>query len=392
MTLLRLALRNLKGAGTRTVLNVIVLAVAFLAIVTSLGLLEGMNQQTSRAMVEAEYGGGQIWHPSYDPYDPLALEDAHGTPPPALSDAVGRGDATPILVIQGTMYPGGRLRPVLLKGIDPGQRILGLPSAVLEEASGNPDEIPILLGSRMAESTGLGVGDMVTLQWRDREGTIDARDARVVQIMTTPVQSVDLNQVWLPLERLRRMAAMPGEATFLVLAREAPPVAGTGWRTLSPDDLLADIRNLVAAKKVGALIIYALLIFLAMIAIFDTQVLALFHRKKEIGTLMAMGMTRGRIMALFVLEGALQGVLAIGLGAVVGTPLLWKFARVGWRLSSKADSYGYALGDTLYPVFSPDTILRTAVILLFITAVVSFVPTRRISRLTPTEALRGRAA
>jgi putative ABC transport system permease protein len=65
---------------------------------------------------------------------------------------------------------------------------------------------------------------------------------------------------------------------------------------------------------------------------------------------------------------------------------------VGWRLSSKADSYGYALGDTLYPVFSPDTILRTAVILLFITAVVSFVPTRRISRLTPTEALRGRAA
>lgn len=392
MTLLRLALRNLKGAGTRTVLNVVVLAVAFLAIVTSLGLLEGMNQQTSRAMVEAEYGGGQLWHASYDPYDPLSLDEAHGPVPPALAAAVAQGQATPILAIQGTMYPEGRLRPVLLKGIDPGQEVLGLPSAVLSEAPGDSEEIPILLGSRMAESTGLAPGDVVTLQWRDAQGTIDARDARVVQVMTTPVQSVDLNQVWLPLERLRRMAAMPGEATLLVLARGGDAVQGAGWSFRSPDDLLADIRNLVAAKQVGAMIVYALLLFLAMIAIFDTQVLALFHRKKEIGTLMAMGMTRGRIMALFVLEGALQGVLAIGLAAAVGTPLLWKFAQVGWKLSSEADSYGYALGDTLYPVFGADTILRTAAVLLLITAVVSFVPTRRISGLTPTEALRGRAA
>ena len=58
MTLLKLAIRNLIGAGLRTVLNVLVLALTFLAIVASLGLLEGMNEQTSRAMVEAEYGGG----------------------------------------------------------------------------------------------------------------------------------------------------------------------------------------------------------------------------------------------------------------------------------------------------------------------------------------------
>ena len=129
-----------------------------------------------------------------------------------------------------------------------------------------------------------------------------------------------------------------------------------------------------------------------MIAIFDTQVLALFHRKKEIGTLMALGMTRGRIMALFVLEGGLHGVLAIGAGAVFGTPLLWRFGDVGWKLSANSDAYGYALGDTLYPVYTPGVLIRTGLMLLAITALVSWIPTRKIASLTPTEALRGRAA
>jgi putative ABC transport system permease protein len=400
VTLLRLALRNLMGAGLRTALNVLVLALAFLAIVASLGLLEGMNQQTSRAMLDVEYGGGQYWHPVYDPYDPLTLEEAHGPLPPSLQALVDGGEAEPILIIQGTMYPEGRLRPLLLKGIDPEQTALALPAHVLAEGAGDPEEIPILLGSRMAESTGLAPGDFVTLQWRDANGTIDARDARVAEVMSTPVQSVDMNQAWLPLSRLQEMAGMPGEATLLVLAREParagsslPSVAAPdGWVFQATDDLLADVRNLVRAKKVGASIVYALLVFLAMIAIFDTQVLAIFHRKREIGTIMALGMTRPRIVALFVLEGVLQGVMAIAVGILLGAPLLWRFSQVGWRLSEKADSYGYALGDTLYPVYNPDVLLQTAVVLLLVTALVSWLPTRKISSLTPTEALRGRAA
>ena len=400
MTLLRLALRNLVGAGLRTALNVLVLALAFLAIVASLGLLEGMNQQTSRAMLEVEYGGGQYWHPVYDPYDPLTLEEAHGPLPASLQALVGGGEAEPILIVQGTMYPEGRLRPVLLKGIDPEQTALTLPAHVLAEGADDPEEIPILLGSRMAESTGLGPGDFVTLQWRDVNGTIDARDARVAEVMSTPVQSVDMNQAWLPLSRLQEMAGMPGEATLLVLAREParsgpslPSVATSdGWVLQTTNDLLADVRNLVRAKRVGASIVYALLVFLAMIAIFDTQVLAIFHRKREIGTIMALGMTRPRIVALFVLEGVLQGVMAIAVGILLGAPLLWRFSQVGWRLSEKADSYGYALGDTLYPVYDPGVLLQTGILLLLVTALVSWLPTRKISSLTPTEALRGRAA
>ena len=79
--ILKLAYRNLVGAGLRTVLNVIVLSMAFVAIILIQGLLAGMNRQIADAVVEAEYAGGQFWHQDYNPYDPFSLQDAHGNIP-----------------------------------------------------------------------------------------------------------------------------------------------------------------------------------------------------------------------------------------------------------------------------------------------------------------------
>jgi putative ABC transport system permease protein len=387
--LLRLAWRNLVGAGMRTVLNVIVLSITFVAIVGTLGLLEGFNRQTSRALVEGEYGGGQYRHPDYDPLDPISLPDAHGAVPPAVQRQIDAAAAAAVLVVPGTMYPGGRLRSVVIKGIDPAQRLLDMPTAPLA-TRGAGEEIPALIGTRMAKVTGLRAGDVVTLQWKDAAGTIDARDAVVVDVMRTTVPSIDQNQVWVPLDALRRLAAMPGEATLVVMARDAAPVDGGAWAFSSAEVLLTDVRQLIQSKAAGSAVLYLLLLFLSMLAIFDTQVLAIFRRRREIGTLVALGMTRRRVIRLFTLEGALHGVLAMAAGALWGGPLLWWFSVRGWELSSLADDYGLALGSTLYPYYSPRLVAFTVLVLNAVTTVVSYLPTRRIASLEPTEALRGR--
>ena len=391
MMLLRLAWRNLMGAGMRTVLNVVVLSITFVAIVGTLGLLEGFNRQTSRAMIEGEYGGGQYRHPQFDPLDPIALPDAHGAVPAAVQRQIDAGAATAVLVVSGTMYPGGRLRPVVIKGVDPAQRLLDMPTASLAAADAG-DEVPALIGTRMARSTGLKVGDIVTLQWKDANGTIDARDATIVEVMHTTVPSIDQNQVWVPLAALRQLAAMPGEASLVVMARGAAPVDGGAWAFSSADTLLTDVRQLIQSKAAGSAVIYLLLLFLSMLAIFDTQVLAIFRRRREIGTLVALGMTRGRVIRLFTIEGALHGVLAVAAGVLWGGPLLWWFSLKGWELSSLADDYGFALGSTLYPYYSPRLVTFIMLVLLVVTTVVSYLPARRIASLEPTDALRGRLA
>ena len=131
MLLVQLALRNLLGAGLRTWLNVVALSFSFVVIVFLQGMYNGMNEQASRATVAGLYGGGQYWQARYDPYDPLTLPDAHAQVPPPLDALAARGQAVPILVRQASIYPGGRFRGILLRGIDPGQRVLDIPTAAL---------------------------------------------------------------------------------------------------------------------------------------------------------------------------------------------------------------------------------------------------------------------
>jgi putative ABC transport system permease protein len=387
MTTLRLAIRNLRGAGIRTWLNAIALSFAFVAIIFGQGMLQGMNKQAEDASTAFEFAGGQYWQKNYDPYDPLTLEDAHAQVPAALESLADAGRAAPILVVAGSIYPQGRIKPVMIKGIDPGQKILALPTAALGDTA---EELPILIGSRTAASTGLVAGDQVTMQWRDVDGAFDARDGRVVEIMNTSVGTVDLGQVWVPLGTLRRLAGMEGEATIVTVAkglRNAPTVDGWSFRT--PAYLLSDLRQMVQSKTVGQSIMFGVLFLLAMLAIFDTQVLSVFRRRREIGMLVALGMTRAQVIVLFTLEGALHSILAAALGVVYGGPFFYLLARHGFSLPG-GDSWGFSMGDRLYPTFTAGLILGTTVLVFLVTTFVSWLPTRKIAKLKPTDALAGR--
>lgn len=384
----KLAYRNLKGAGLRTWLNVAVLSMAYVIIIWQQGLLDGWNRQALRDMIDWEIGGGQYWHAQYDPYDPFTLERSHGPVPAALADAASDGAAAPVLIVQATLYPQGRMQSVMLKGIPPGQRALSLPTAALRA---DMPEIPVLIGTRMAKSANLRSGDPVTVRWRDVNGAFDAAEAKVVRIMKTNVSAVDQGQLWLPLERLQRMMQLPGEATIIVVEQEgektgAPP----GWVFRDRAFLSQDLADMIRMKEVGNAVLYLVLLSLALLAIFDTQVLAIFRRRREIGTLIALGMTRGAVIRLFTLEGALHGVLAALVAAAYGIPLLSLQAVQGIGMPEAVDSYGLAIAERVFPVYSAGLVAGTALIVIMSVTLVSYLPARQIARLNPTDAIKGK--
>ena len=387
MTVAKLALRNFLGAGVKAWLRVIVLSLAFVVIIGLQGLYQGVGQQVADASSSIEIGGGQYWHPKYDPQNLMELADAHGPIPSELKPMIESGRATPILVVQGYMYSGGSFRPVLLKGIDPGQRVLSLPADVLVDSPGTS---PALIGTRMAKDAGLKDGDLATVRWRDAAGTFDAEEIRIARVMSTSVQTVDSGQVWLPLDRLQRMARMNGEATLVVVANGSGSGSVAGWRFKNLDFLLADVHAMIRTKELGATIVYAILLFLGMITILDTQILSIFYRKKEIGTLMALGLTRGAVIRMFTLEGAFNAVLAAVIGAAYAIPLLGLLVAIGIPMPSGTEQMGFSIGDRVYPRYSAVLVFGTTALVFVVTTIVSYLPTRKIAKLQPTEALRGR--
>ena len=387
MKTLKLAYRNLIGAGLRTWLNVFVLSLTFVVIIAHKGLLDGWDKQAQFDMINWDVAGGQLWHNSYDPYDPFTINESHGKMSPEILQATKDSLVTPILFTQGTIYPEGRMQNAMIKGIDPNQKIISIPSDKLKT---DGPVLPAIIGTRMAKSNKLNVGDFLTIRWRDVNGTFDATEVKISGIFKTNVPLVDVGTIYIPIEKLQEMMLMPGEASIVVLKDGVTLNTEDHFTYHNQDDLLMEVKEMIKSKSAGGAIIYIMLLLLAMLAVFDTQVLSVFRRQKEIGTFIAMGMTRGEVIRMFTLEGAMYGFFAVILAAIYGTPLLMKFREVGFAMPASTDDFGLAVAESIIPYYSVGLIVVTIVVVLLTTTLVSFMPVRKIAKMKPTDAIKGK--
>jgi ABC-type lipoprotein release transport system permease subunit len=385
---IKLAYRNLIGAGLRTWLNVIVLSFSFVVIIFMRGVMIGWDHQAKTDMTNWEIGGGQYWQKDYDPLDPFSLTDSHAPIPDEIRDEIADGDMEPFLLAPGTIYPQGRLQSVVIKGINPKQSLFLLPSNKLDTVT---EAIPAIVGSLMAKNIKAAVGDMMTIRWRDINGTFDAGEIVITDIFSTNVPAVESGQIYIPIKKLEEMMMMPGEATILTFrdSQKARP-ALENWTLKTRGELTASVDAMIKTKSIGQAILYAILLLLAMLAIFDTQVLSIFRRQKEIGTYVALGYTRRQVVGLFTVEGTMHSVLAALLSAAYGLPFLAGMAKTGWTMPIDTSEFGMAIAQTLYPVYSLGLVISTVLIVTMVTAVVSYWPSRRIAKMNPTDALRGK--
>jgi len=388
MIALKLAYRNLVGAGLRTFLIVVVLSVAYFLIIFMNGLYQGWDREARFEMIAWEIGQGQWWQENYDPYDPVTLTDAHAPLPAELAMAAGSGEVAPILLTQATLYPEGRMMGIMLKGIDARQRVINLPTGLLEAPG---DEIPALIGGRMAASTRLAEGDRVVIRWRDVNGTFDATEILITGVFSTSVPAIDVGQVWIPLELLREMTGMQGEATLVVKGNEASvPEKYSGWEFQGHEVLFAELEEMIKTKSVGGSMFYLIMLALALLAVFDTQVLSIFRRQREIGTYISMGMTRRQVVGLFTVEGAMHAILALVVGAIYGVPLLLYVGSKGIGMPEGTDSFGMAAAERIMPYYSAALIAGSMILVMIATTIVSYLPSRKIAKMNPNDAIRGR--
>lgn len=377
---LQLAYKNLIGAGLRTWLNVAILSFAYVIIITFNGFIDGWNEQAKRDSVAWEYGKGHLLHQNYDPYDQFTLQDAHGELP-------DNSAVVPVLIQQASLYPAGRMVGIQLKGIEASQTILELPTQQLLSSDA---QIPAIIGKRMASSLKAQVGDQILLRWRDKNGTFDASNITIVDIFDSNVGTIDNGQVWIPIENLWQMTGLTNEATMAIATADFSPKNFDQWDFKSQEALLQELSDIIEMKKVGGFVMYGLLLAIALLAIFDTQVLSIFRRQKEIGTYISLGMTRWQVVKLFTLEGSMYSILATIVGSIYGIPLFMFMANQGIGMPAATGDMGVTIAERIYPVFGFWLIIGTILLVVVSATIVSFLPARKIAKMDPVEALKGK--
>ena len=388
MIAFKLAYKNLMGAGLRTLLIVFVLSLAYVLIIYMNGLYQGWDRQARIETIAWEVAKGQYWQDLYDPYDPMTLVDAHDPVPAELEARAVEGKAVPILITQATIYPEGRMMGALLKGIDTRQKLLSIPTDKLDL---NSEEITAIVGTRLAKAAGLKLGDYLLIRWRDVNGTFDATEVKIAGIFNTTVPAVDMRQIWIPLSKLQEITGMPGEAS-LVVVDKTPDEGSTiaGWDFKGHDYLFKELEEMIQMKSVGGSIFYLIILALALLAVFDTQVLSIFRRQREIGTYIAMGMTRKQVVGIFTVEGGMHAILAVILGAIYGFPLLLWTQKSGIKMPEGTDDFGMAAAEHMYPYYSLALVVGSIILVTVATTIVAYMPSRKISKMNPNDAIRGK--
>jgi ABC-type lipoprotein release transport system permease subunit len=214
------------------------------------------------------------------------------------------------------------------------------------------------------------------------------RDARVVEVVSFLNPRIDMGVVWLRLDHLRDMTRRPDQVSWVAVARYHGPVGPMEYKSV--EDLMSDLLALLKNDRRTARIIWVILIFLAGISIFNTQILNVFKRQKEIGTFMALGMNPGQIVMMFTLEGSLAAVSAIFAAILIGVPLFTWYQGVGFDVSHLKETT-IPVQETIFLDIRPWEVVFSAVVIVAVMIVVAWLPVRKISRLEPTQALRGRA-
>jgi putative ABC transport system permease protein len=230
---------------------------------------------------------------------------------------------------------GAETQPALLLGIDPFSEgplrdyrfISG--SGLDQEAFLNFLTRPgwVMLSAPLAARLHLGAGDTFTAA----VGAL-VRQLYVAGIFHTPgdlyplegaVLLMDLGQAQELLDRTGKLdyvdLIVHGDlkAAAEHLRQALPP----GVEIATPGAQAEYMAGLVAAYRLNLTVLSAIALFVGMFLIYQSVTLSVVRRRREIGLLRTLGMTRGQVMLLFLTEGALSGALGGLVGLVLGAAL-----------------------------------------------------------------------
>ena len=152
---------------------------------------------------------------------------------------------------------------------------------------------------------------------------------------------------------------------------------------------LPDIQQAFNTKMGFSSFFGMVVVVIACVGILNILMMAIFERTREMGVLAALGMKGRQIMALFVVEGALIGLVGALIGYFLGIGLSWWMSRVGIDISyvSGWGEISALMGDRLYTAVTPVEGLGRMATVIVMAAIASLYPAWQASRRQPAEVL-----
>lgn len=405
--LLRLAFRNIFRHFSRTFLTFLAIAFGLTLLILMDSMLSGIDQESFDKIINYETGHIKIFHRDYrEDEQNLPLDKSIKQPRSIIRQLKRNSEVAGVtsrINFRIMLSDGVDQFPAVGIAVSPkdDQAVFRLSQAVAKGKFFNDNEEAMLIGEGLAEDFGVSVGDYLTVLTRTRHETYQALDLRIKGILKTEDPQIDWSAVVIPLGVGQESLDM-GQAVTEIniklkdpakidkfrdkLAQDIPGFDVATWQTLAED-----VVAIAQSKRGGTFFLLFSVFLISLIGISNTILLAAFERTREIGMMAAMGMKRKQIVRLFVLEGAMIGLMGSIVGCLLGILINIPFVKYGlnWGFMMRdMGDIGYRVTGVSRGVWNPTMIVIAFVFGIVVSALTSIFPARVASRMEPTEALR----
>jgi putative ABC transport system permease protein len=402
--LIALSWKNIWRNPLRSGVVAVSVALGLFCGVFATAFMNGMGRQTIDSAISIELANIQLHEPKFveEPLPSRVIPEAaaligylHANPSVKASAARTR--------LNGMVASAKTGSGVVAKGVDPAEErnISSLPDAVVDGNWFSDDKRnPVVIGAKLADKLDVKLKNRIVLTVQEMNGNLTGGAFKVVGIFRTHNSTFDENTVFVKRGDLSRLIGAQGDAVHEVavllnsydatdsmtevLKTAYPDLKVQSWKEIQPE--VGMMENLM--QQMMYLFVVVILAALSL-GIVNTMLMAVLDRRREFGMLMAVGMSKGRIFLMVVVETVLLSVTGGIAGMILGGVTVAATSRTGVDLSSIGKGLA-AMGynPMVYPYIDSAFFAGMCLVVVVTGVVASIYPAFKALALNPADAVR----
>ncbi|MCA0933743.1 FtsX-like permease family protein [Lutimonas saemankumensis] len=406
MVLTKIAWRSIWRSKLRSSVVIFAIASGLLGGLFSSAWMNGMAKQRVENTFVYETGHMQMHHPDYaENKDVKKTITEVNTKIRELLDYPGVRAVTKRVLVTGMSATANKNMGVNIVGVDPleekevfriYQRIDSLSGNFFDAEKKNS----IVISKALADELKARLKSKIVLTFQDYNGEITGAAFKVVGLFKTDNNPWDQTHVFVRNQDLARVLEMPeNQAHEIVMVLDDFEQAGamvTGLQSKFPDDKVEDwaeispYLSLMSGYMDTMMGLFMVIILGALgFGIVNTMLMVVLERTKELGMLMAIGMTRKRVFMMIMLETIFLAMVGAIVGELISMFVINYYNESGIDLTfvgEGMESVGYAA--ITYPMLEGYRYIQITILVVVTAVIASIYPAIKALKLHPAEAIR----
>ena len=402
MMLLNIAWRNIWRSKIRSLIVIGAVAIGVWAFIAMAALTFGISKGYVDNAIRYQTSHIQIHHANFKEDNDIKYSFQSDISS-VIKDHPEIAMITSRSLVNGMVRSAHGARGITIKGVQPEQEnaITNLGEKILEGNYLNPSKKnQIIISQELAKKLRVKVRKKVVLQFQDLNGEIVAASFRIAGIYSTGNTPIDLSQVMVAKKDLDRFIGQENQSHEIAvqlndaksdllsfqerLQSKFPTYLIENYRQISPDIQLYESQIYISLTVLLVIFMMAL-----VFGIINTMLMAVLERTRELGMLMAIGMSKVSVFFMIVIETIILG----GIGAPLGFFLGWLTVKLTSKTGIDFGAFSEGIErfgmNTIVTPYLESSIYVQLVIAVFLTALLaSIYPALKAIRLKPMEAIR----